>query len=239
MGHREEVARIAPDQQDRPVERGIASAASSEQLRAEAGHGRDEIAGHPRITPRRPEEGFGALVVQPARGPTAANPAPGGGDRNCSRTQDPCEPGSAAAHRRRLLAACGRELVVVVAVREDQAADPRQCRVIAAQREQEQSAGRVVGDHRGVFRAEQVEAVQQQPGQRRRRPVGPRGQRPGVRSERQVDGDAAVAVLERGDDVTPQVMIRERAGEEDERRSLAGRLPGQRCRAGFPAFRIP
>jgi hypothetical protein len=47
-----------------------------------------------------------------------------------------------------------------------------------------------------------------------------------MRSQREVDRDAAVAVLERDDDVTPQIMIRERAGEEDERRPPAGRSPG-------------
>jgi len=39
-----------------------------------------------------------------------------------------------------------------------------------------------------------------------------------MRSQREVDSDAAVAAIERADDVTPQVAIRERAGEEDERR---------------------
>jgi hypothetical protein len=33
------------------------------------------------------------------------------------------------------------------------------------QRQQEQPAGRIVGDHRGIFHVEQVEAVGQQPGQ--------------------------------------------------------------------------
>jgi hypothetical protein len=48
-----------------------------------------------------------------------------------------------------------------------------------------------------------------------------------MRSQREVDGDAAVAVFERDDDVTPQVTVRERAGEEDERRPLTGRSPVQ------------
>ena len=109
------------------------------------------------------------------------------------------------------------------------------------QRQQEQPAGGVVGDHRGVVHVEQVEAVEQQPGQRGGRPVGSLRQRPRMRAEREVDRDAAVAVLERGDDVTPQVAVRERAGEEDERRPVAGRSPGQRPepgfqRSGFPAF---
>src|SRR5215469_11340496 len=57
-----------------------------------------------------------------------------------------------------------------------------------------------------------------------------------MRSQREVDRDAAVAVLERGDDVTPQVMIRERAREEDERRPLAGCLPGQGPEPGLQSF---
>src|SRR5580692_609622 len=51
--------------------------------------------------------------------------------------------------------------------------------------------------------------------------------------ERKVDRDAAVVVLERGDDVAPQPMVRQRPREEDERWPSAGRLPGQRPEAGF------
>ena len=57
-----------------------------------------------------------------------------------------------------------------------------------------------------------------------------------MRAQREVDRDAAVAVLERGDDVTPQVPVRERAGEEDERRTVTGRPPGQRCEPGFESL---
>jgi hypothetical protein len=46
-----------------------------------------------------------------------------------------------------------------------------------------------------------------------------------VRAEREVDRDAAVVVFEGGDDVTPQVAVRECAGEEDERRPSTGRPP--------------
>ena len=107
------------------------------------------------------------------------------------------------------------------------------------QRQQEQPAGRVVGDDGRVLDLEQFEAVEHQPGERGGRSVRARGQRMGVRPEREVDRDAAVAVLERGDDVTPQVPVRERAGEEDERRALSGRPARQRGRAGSPAFGIP
>src|SRR5580693_6741028 len=56
--------------------------------------------------------------------------------------------------------------------------------------------------------------------------------------ERKVDRDAAVAVPERGDDVAPQPMVRERPREEDERRPSAGRLPGQRPETGFQSSRF-
>ena len=106
------------------------------------------------------------------------------------------------------------------------------------ERQQEQSAGRAIGDHRGIFHVEQFQAVEQQPGQRGGRSVCSRGQRPGMRSQREVDRDAAVAVLERDDDVTPQIMIREPPAKKTS--AAPGRTiarPG--ARAGFPVFRIP
>jgi hypothetical protein len=103
-------------------------------------------------------------------------------------------------------------------------------------RQQQQAAGCVIGDHRGVGHVEQFEAVEQQPCQRRGRPVCSWRQRPWVRSQGEVDRDAAVAILERGDDVTPQIAVRERPGEEDERRPLAGRSVRQGSKTGFQLF---
>jgi hypothetical protein len=57
-----------------------------------------------------------------------------------------------------------------------------------------------------------------------------------VRSEGEVDRDATVAILERGDDVTPQVAVRERSGEEDEHRPLARRPVRQGPKTGFERF---
>jgi hypothetical protein len=57
-----------------------------------------------------------------------------------------------------------------------------------------------------------------------------------MRSQREVDRDAAVVILERDDDVTPQIMIRERAGEEDERRPSAGRSHSQGPEPSFESF---
>jgi hypothetical protein len=54
-----------------------------------------------------------------------------------------------------------------------------------------------------------------------------------MRSEGQVDRDAAVAVLELDDDVTPQIAVRERAGEEYERRPATGRSPSQGTEPSF------
>jgi hypothetical protein len=102
----------------------------------------------------------------------------------------------------------------------------------SGERQQEQPAGRVVGDHRGIVYVEQVKAVEQQPGQRRSRPVRSLRQRPGMRTQWKVDRDAAMAVLKRGDNVPPQFMIRERAGVEDDCRTLAGRLPGEGSETG-------
>src|SRR6185437_3209730 len=65
------------------------------------------------------------------------------------------------------------------------------------------------------------------------RAVGPLMQGPGVRAERKVDRDAAVAVLQRGDDVAPQVVVRERAGVEDDGRPRARRVPGEGTEPGF------
>ena len=103
----------------------------------------------------------------------------------------------------------------------------------SGQRQQEQPAGGVVGDHRGVVDIQQFQAVEQQPGKRDSRPVRSLGQRPGMRSQRKVDRDAAVVVLKRGDDVAPEVVIRERAREEDECGPPAGRVPGQGTEPGF------
>jgi hypothetical protein len=60
-----------------------------------------------------------------------------------------------------------------------------------------------------------------------------------MRSQREVDRDAAVAILKRDDDVTPQIAIRERACEEDERGPSTGRSPGQGSKPSFRAFPIP
>jgi len=57
-----------------------------------------------------------------------------------------------------------------------------------------------------------------------------------MRSQREVDRDAPVAVLQRDDNVTPQVTIRDRTSEENKRRPLAGRPPGQRPEPGFQSF---
>src|SRR5260370_34964385 len=57
-----------------------------------------------------------------------------------------------------------------------------------------------------------------------------------MRSQREVDRDAPVAVLERDDHVTPQVAIRERAGEEDDGRPAAGRSPRQGPEPGVQPF---
>lgn len=107
------------------------------------------------------------------------------------------------------------------------------------ERQQEQSAGRVVGDDGGIFDVEEFEAVEQQSSQRGGRSVCPRGQWPRMRSQREVDRDAAVAVLERADDVTPQVVIRQRAGEEDQRRGRDRTTAKPAVRAVFPVLRIP
>ena len=161
-------------------------------------------------------------------------------DRSCSRT---CSRTRARASRE----VCGTTptpfgarlvagIVVALTVRQDETAHSPKRRMAAGERQQKQSAGRVVADHRGIVHVEQFEAVEHQPGQRGGRSVCSRGQRPGMRSQREVDRDAAVAVLERGNDVTPQVMIRERAGEEDKRRPPAGRSPGQGPEPGFQPF---
>ena len=68
---------------------------------------------------------------------------------------------------------------------------------MASGKRQEQSTGRVVGDHGGIFHVDQLEAVEQQPGQGGGRSVRSRGQRPRMGAERKVDRDAAVAILER------------------------------------------
>jgi hypothetical protein len=105
-----------------------------------------------------------------------------------------------------------------------------------AKRQQQQAAGGVIGDHGGVGHVEQLQAVEQQPSQRRGGPVCSGKQRPRVRPQGEVDRDAAVAILERGDDVTPQVAVRERSGEEDERRPSARRPVRQGSKAGFQRF---
>jgi hypothetical protein len=59
-----------------------------------------------------------------------------------------------------------------------------------------------------------------------------------MRPQREIDRDAAVAILERDDDVTPQIAIRERACEEDERRASTRRSPGQGPKPSFQPFRF-
>ena len=60
---REEAALLAPDQQDRPVEPRDLPGGVEEELRAEAGHGGDEVAGHPPVPQRRAEQRLGAPGV--------------------------------------------------------------------------------------------------------------------------------------------------------------------------------
>src|SRR5258708_21299025 len=57
-----------------------------------------------------------------------------------------------------------------------------------------------------------------------------------MRSQREVDRAAPVAVLERDDHVRRQVAIRERAGEEDDGRPAAGRSPRQGPEPGVQPF---
>ena len=164
-------------------------------------------------------------------------PCAGGLRPKLQPKQRPGESGQCATHRRRVSERTRRrELVVVLTVRQDETAHPPERRMTTIQRQQEQPAGRVVGDRRGIFHVEQFEAVEQQPSQRGGRSVCSRGQRPPMRSQREVDRDAAVAVLERDDDITPQVTVRERAGEEDERRPMTRRSPGQGSEPGFQPF---
>ena len=97
--HREEAARLAPDQQDRPVEPRDRLGGVDEELRAKASGRRDQIVGHPPITPRRPEERLCALGVQSARGDGGDAPAPGGRRSRLQPDQYPGEPGECAAQR--------------------------------------------------------------------------------------------------------------------------------------------
>ena len=53
-------------------------------------------------------------------------------------------------------------------------------------------------------------------------------------SQRKVDRDAAVAVLERVDDVPPQIMIGERAGDPDAARETLGQALEPMLRALVP-----
>src|SRR5215469_11697611 len=66
--YREEAALLAPDQQDRPVEARDLPRGVHEELRAEARHGGDEVAGYPPVAQRRSRHGFHALRVQLGRG---------------------------------------------------------------------------------------------------------------------------------------------------------------------------
>ncbi len=75
---REEAALLAPDQQDRPAEARDLPGGVEEELRAEAGHGGDEVARHPPVPQRRAEQRLGAPGVYPGRGEAGQSPAPGG-----------------------------------------------------------------------------------------------------------------------------------------------------------------
>lgn len=66
--HREELARLAPDQQDGLIKPRNRLGGIDQQLWPEAGQGRDETVGHPWIASCWREERFFALVVQSARG---------------------------------------------------------------------------------------------------------------------------------------------------------------------------
>jgi hypothetical protein len=66
--HREELARIAPDQQDRPGEPGDRVGGIEEQLRAETRGRRDQVLCDPPVLPYRTEERSFALAVESSRG---------------------------------------------------------------------------------------------------------------------------------------------------------------------------
>jgi MFS transporter, DHA2 family, methylenomycin A resistance protein len=161
-----ELARLAPDHQDRPAEPGDRPGRVDEELRALTSQGRDEIIGHPPVAQHRPEERLGAFVVEPFLGHAGDVPAPGG-----QANRPPRQPGHPAAHGRRHLELGGRELVVAFAVGQHEMADPRECRMAGGEGQQQEAAGRVVRDHGGVGHVEQVQAVEQQPRQRGGRPV--------------------------------------------------------------------
>jgi hypothetical protein len=63
VGRREEPALLAPDQQDRPVEARDLPGGVEEELRAEAGHRGDEVAGQPPVPHGRAEQRFRAPSV--------------------------------------------------------------------------------------------------------------------------------------------------------------------------------
>jgi hypothetical protein len=101
------------------------------------------------------------------------------------------------------------------------------------QGEQEQPARRVVDDDGRVVHVEEFEAFELQSSQRAWRSVGSRRKRPGVRAQRKVNRDAPVPIPEHAHDIAPQISIRQRAGEEHQRRSLPARSPAQRPEPGF------
>ena len=142
------------------------------------------------------EERLVAVVVESARGDGGDDLAPG--DRGSKLEPEQCsgEPWHSATQRGRLFERIWWELVVAVValtVGQDERADAPQRRMTGGQRQQEQSTRRVVGDHRRILHVEQFEAVELQPSQRGGRSVRSRGQRIRMRSERQIDRDAAVA----------------------------------------------
>jgi hypothetical protein len=177
LGHGEELALLAPDQQHRLSELRYHRGGVDEELRAEARHGRDQVPGHPAITPGRPGEGFRPVAVESVGGHGGQRAPHGGRPAQLQPDHGPGETGERAAGRRRPLEPVGRELVVALAVGQDQPADSPERLVPGGQGQQEQPARRVVDDHGGVVHVEQVEAVEKQPGQRGGRPVRARRER--------------------------------------------------------------
>lgn len=174
-----------------------------EEPRTKGGLGRDEVVCQPRVPSNRPGERLLALLVESGSGDAGEKPAsPSRGsqrqpDQHAGEARHPAtQPGD-------LLQRGRWEPPVALTVRENETTHSPRCRMAAGQRKQEQPTSRVVGDHRDIVDIEQLETVEEQPSQRGGRSVRPRRQRPRMGCQREVDRDAAIASLEREDDVAP------------------------------------
>lgn len=75
LRHREEAALLSPDEQHRPFEPRDFAGGVQEELRAEAGHGGDEIADNPPVAQRRARHQLRTLGIRFGRGDHGLSPA--------------------------------------------------------------------------------------------------------------------------------------------------------------------